>query len=413
MYTSESSFVTVAFRAVTKMAAMFVSKEKIQKSETWFKSTFPRSKEGRSRFLVSLLAITSLILTFIVYAFAYPIAYGVGIPLMWFFHENGHLYAVRRLNLRVDSVIWWAFVGVIMKLAPGELSDRRIEAIVGISGPVFGLVTTALLYVAFQELDFAISRSLGGRWTYDIAVIFLLAIVYNFIQMAITVRPFDGGRVAQIIHPLFRPVGLVVMIAVSIVFPASWVTIMWLLVLTDMRFFFQWRRVWLMAAITISMIIRILLGYGREEWWWNVSDLVIAWLAFSWAWGQARRGRPFHLLPEWRIIVRVWRKFSGVWGERGDDRRTYPDRRQISRQSNDRRQSERRISGSIFMRRDIPIDYMDRQNNPGEFVDRRGRGKWIVPLTREGALWLLYYTIVQGGLIALGSYMFFHLPPSP
>jgi hypothetical protein len=296
---------------------------------------------------------------------------------MWLVHETGHIVAARMFGLVVHAVWFIPFVGAIMLMVQALLMrEKTTEAKVGIAGPISGFIGTSVGYLLLAL--FGERLSIGMQK--DVSVILLLSVAYNLLQLVITIRPFDGGRVTQIIHPGFRIFALLFLGATTVLWPRSWLIVVWLLVLTDLRFFHQWRRVWVSFALTVLLFLGLFIGFGRDAWWWNATDLILCFLTLAWALGQAKKDpKHWRALPEWRVIVSISKRILGSWSHRGVDRRHVEDRRKGKR--GDRRNGDRRSRNGA-----LPIDLSVRD---GEFVDRRSRPPEVTRSTR--LLWLAVY----------------------
>jgi hypothetical protein len=387
MYTSDG-FMGLPRRIVAAIPDRLLSPTKKETVIHWFARTFPSTADGASRLAITLTALLSLLVTFAVHLLAYPIQYASGVTLMWLLHETGHVVAARTLGLAVHAVWFIPFIGVIMLADQAKLlRSHSVEAAVGIAGPVSGFLGTVILYGAFLAFEDA----LPGWLVQDALIIFLLSAIYNGLQLTITIRPFDGGRVTQIIHPGFKVAAFVPLVAISALWPTSWVVILWLLPLMDLRFEHQWRRFWISATLALLFIFLVFTGGGRSVWWWNVSDGILVWLTLLWAWGQAKKDtKHWRSLPEWRVLVSAWKHATGDWADRENDRRGGTERRGAQR--GDRRRYDRRDNKSAR-----PIDL---RHEGGAFIDRRGNEHRATRTIRLA--WLLAYLATLGAHVFLG-----------
>lgn len=357
----------------------------------WLLRTFPATPDGASRLLISLTALVSLLATFAVHALAYPMNIATGVTLMWFVHETGHVVAARMLGLAVHAVWFIPFVGVIMLMSQSALlRQQRKEAIIGIAGPLSGLLGSALALGAL----YLFKGRLGTEVVSAAAFLILLSVAYNVFQLMLTVRPFDGGRVTQIVHPGFRFVALVLVLLVTFLWPKSWLIVIWALLLTDLRFFFQWRRLWLTAVLLGALLVGILTGNGRDVWWWNGADIFLLLLTLKWAYQQAQKDRnSWRKLPEWQALLSIEKHLFGSWKAREGDRRHEGERRHKVR-GDDRRNGDdpRRL-------RLMPIDL---RHEGGAFVDRRTHEHDARVCRTERTVWLIVYLSTLLAHLAIG-----------
>jgi Zn-dependent protease len=147
----------------------------------------------------------SMMLMIIVYTYVYGWKYAIGIVLLLFIHEMGHLTASRRLGIDTSLPMFLPFIGAIiqMKEAP---KDAKTESIIGIAGPIFGaLGAFVCLYIGtiFNSILLLALAYFG----------FLLT-VFNLIPA----YPLDGGRIVTAISLKFWIVGIPVMVFFSLYF---------------------------------------------------------------------------------------------------------------------------------------------------------------------------------------------------
>lgn len=147
----------------------------------------------------------SMMVMIVVYTLMYGWKYAVGIVLLLFIHEMGHLTASRRLGIDTSMPMFIPFVGALIQMRQ-EPKDAKTEAIVGIAGPVFGVIgafVCLFLGNLFQSGIFLALAYFG----------FLLT-VFNLIPA----HPLDGGRVVTAISVKLWFVGIPIMLFFSIYF---------------------------------------------------------------------------------------------------------------------------------------------------------------------------------------------------
>ncbi|MBC8016535.1 MAG: site-2 protease family protein [Sporomusaceae bacterium] len=147
----------------------------------------------------------SMMLMVVVYTYMYGWKYAIGLVLLLFIHEMGHLTASRRLGIDTSLPMFIPFVGAIiqMKQAP---KDAKTESIVGIAGPLYGVLGAfACLFIGnlFNSPLFLALAYFG----------FLLT-VFNLIPA----HPLDGGRIVTAISLKLWLVGIPVMVFFSLYF---------------------------------------------------------------------------------------------------------------------------------------------------------------------------------------------------
>ena len=140
------------------------------------------------------------------YALLFPVWFAVGIVVLIWVHEMGHVLQLRREGIPASAPMFIPFLGafVAMKQMP---KDALAEARVGLAGPVLGTLgglATLGLYAATREPLF-----LGLAY---------FNFVINLFNLA-PLLPLDGGRAVGAMSLVFQLLGLVVMVALFFVAP--------------------------------------------------------------------------------------------------------------------------------------------------------------------------------------------------
>jgi Zn-dependent protease len=148
----------------------------------------------------------TMLLSIGVYALLFPVWFAVGIVVLIWVHEMGHVLQLRREGIPASAPMFIPLLGafVAMKQMP---KDALAEARVGLAGPVLGTLggLAALgLYAATREPLF-----LGLAYFNSIINLFNLA----------PLLPLDGGRAVGAMSLGFQVAGLVVMVALFFVAP--------------------------------------------------------------------------------------------------------------------------------------------------------------------------------------------------
>ncbi len=140
------------------------------------------------------------------YALLFPVWFAVGIVVLIWVHEMGHVLQLKREGIKASAPMFIPFLGafVAMKEMP---KNALAEARVGLAGPVLG--------------------TLGGlgvlgvyAWTQN--PLFLGLAYFNFLINLFNlapILPLDGGRAVGALSPAFWLLGLAVMAALFFVAP--------------------------------------------------------------------------------------------------------------------------------------------------------------------------------------------------
>jgi Zn-dependent protease len=145
---------------------------------------------------VSIAAYTSL--------WGFPFA--VGIVVLLFVHEMGHVIQLRREGIRASAPIFIPFLGAM--IGARSLGDNALaEAKVGLAGPVLGSIGAAVCVVIWKETGNDIWRAL--------AYIGFLLNLFNLIPVV----PLDGGRAMAAMTPWMWIVGFGGLVVLAFVDP--------------------------------------------------------------------------------------------------------------------------------------------------------------------------------------------------
>ena len=140
------------------------------------------------------------------YALLFPVWFAVGLVVLIWVHEMGHVLQLRREGIKASAPMFIPFIGafVAMKEMP---KNALAEARVGLAGPVLGSL-----------------GALGAWGIYEITQepLYLgLAYVGFFLNLfnLLPMLPLDGGRAVGVLSPVFWLVGVVGMVALLFVNP--------------------------------------------------------------------------------------------------------------------------------------------------------------------------------------------------
>ena len=147
------------------------------------------------------------------YALLFPVWFAVGIVVLIWIHEMGHVLQLKREGIKASAPMFIPFLGafVAMKEMP---KNALAEARVGLAGPVLG--------------------TLGGlgvlgiyAWTQN--PLFLGLAYFNFLINLFNlapILPLDGGRAVGALSPAFWLLGLAVMAALFFVAPIIFLVVL-------------------------------------------------------------------------------------------------------------------------------------------------------------------------------------------
>jgi Zn-dependent protease len=155
--------------------------------------------------------------------------FGIGLVLLLFVHEMGHVIEARRQGLPVSAPMFIPFLGAMITMREMP-QDAWREARIGIAGPLFGSAGAAALYLAGVAYD---SRPLKA-----IAFLGFLINLFNLLPAS----PLDGGRIAAALHPVMWFLGVLGLLALVFVRPNPILIIILLVAASEVWHRWQMRR---------------------------------------------------------------------------------------------------------------------------------------------------------------------------
>ena len=132
--------------------------------------------------------------------------FGIGLVVLLFVHEMGHVLEAKRQGLPVSAPFFIPFLGAAIQMKRMPQSAWH-EALNGIAGPILGTAGAAVIW--------AIGAYFDSRPLVALAFLGFLINLFNLVPFL----PLDGGRIAVAIHPWIVALGLVALIGLVIVQP--------------------------------------------------------------------------------------------------------------------------------------------------------------------------------------------------
>jgi Zn-dependent protease len=150
--------------------------------------------------LIWKFGMTSLSMLFMMWVYSnfYGWGFSVGIVLLIFVHEMGHVIAAKMLGMPVSAPLFIPFFGaaIVMKQNP---RDAWTEALMAYGGPLAGGLGGWICFLA------------GEAWQWPLLIaVASITFVINLFNL-IPVPPLDGGRICAAVSPWFWLVGLVLL----------------------------------------------------------------------------------------------------------------------------------------------------------------------------------------------------------
>jgi Zn-dependent protease len=139
----------------------------------------------------------TMILSIGAYALLYPWQFAVGLVILIFIHECGHLIAARHVGLPVSAPMFIPFIGAIIALKEAP-KNAWIEAQVGIGGPLLGAAGAVLCHLIYVVTGQPLFRLLAN-----------VGYLINLFNLA-PIGFLDGGRIVTALSPWLWLVGTVI-----------------------------------------------------------------------------------------------------------------------------------------------------------------------------------------------------------
>ena len=182
------------------------------------------------------------------YALLWSWWFAVGLVVLLFVHEMGHVLEAKRQGLPVSAPMFIPFLGALITLKQLPHDVWR-EARVALAGPLVGTLGALAFW--------AIGAATGRDYFTAMAYVGFFLNLFNLLPIV----PLDGGRAVAALHPAFWFVGLAALAAILIVSPNP--ILLFILVIGGMELWSRWRHRRADAAVeyyTISTRRRIAVG---------------------------------------------------------------------------------------------------------------------------------------------------------
>jgi Zn-dependent protease len=150
--------------------------------------------------------------------------FGIGLVVLLFVHEMGHVLEARRQGLPVSAPLFIPFMGALITLKQIP-NDAWREAKLALGGPLLGSLGAAAIWVAGVAFDSQALKALA-----------FLGFFINLFNL-LPVVPLDGGRIVAALHPAFWVAGFAALVGLVIWRPNPILLIILLFSATEL-----WRR---------------------------------------------------------------------------------------------------------------------------------------------------------------------------
>jgi Zn-dependent protease len=152
--------------------------------------------------------------------------FGVGLIVLLFVHEMGHVLEAKRQGLPVSAPLFIPFMGAMITMREMP-QDAWNEAKVAIAGPLIGSLGAAVIWIAGEATDSNHLKALA-----------FLGFLINLFNL-LPVVPLDGGRIVAALHPALWVVGFVGLLGLVVFAPNPLLII--IVVLAGLELWNRWR----------------------------------------------------------------------------------------------------------------------------------------------------------------------------
>lgn len=219
----------------------------------------------------------SMTLSAFVYSFIFGIWFAVGLVIMLFVHEMGHVIAMKMKGMPTKAPVFIPMLGAII-FAPAFKNSEE-EAFIGYGGPLLGTIGAIFL--------FGIWALMPGHHELLLLVSYIGAFINLF--NLIPIRPLDGGRITQVIGKWFKYIGLACLLLFSFLIREPVILLIWIIVLQDIRMK-PWLKFGLGIVCQTAMMLLMYMGFSTQKFWVDIIDIAVATiLNLLFYWGATRQ----------------------------------------------------------------------------------------------------------------------------
>jgi Zn-dependent protease len=152
--------------------------------------------------------------------------FGIGLVVLLFVHEMGHVLEAKRQGLPVSAPLFIPFLGALITLKQMPHNAWN-EAKLAIAGPIVGSAGAAVIWIAGAAADSNHLKALA-----------FLGFLINLFNL-LPVVPLDGGRIVAALHPALWLVGFLALL--GLVFLAPNPILIIILIFSGMELWQRWR----------------------------------------------------------------------------------------------------------------------------------------------------------------------------
>ena len=152
--------------------------------------------------------------------------FGIGLIVLLFVHEMGHVIEAKRQGLPVSAPLFIPFLGALITLKQMPHNAWN-EAKLALGGPIVGSLGAAGIWLAGVAYDSNHLKALA-----------FLGFFLNLFNL-LPVVPLDGGRIVSALHPVLWLVGFLALLGLVFLSPNPILII--ILIVSGMELWTRWR----------------------------------------------------------------------------------------------------------------------------------------------------------------------------
>ena len=168
------------------------------------------------------LTLLSMFVSVLCYGLTMELLTATVFVTLLFVHEMGHVLFARWKNISVSIPVFIPFVGAFIAIDERDLDTPQNEAWVGLGGPLVGGLAAGCAFVVW---------ALWFPHSVEVALGINFAFFLNVFNM-LPVRPFDGGRIVQVMGKWAEALGVFLLILYTYFHFNFIMGVIWIMVLT-------------------------------------------------------------------------------------------------------------------------------------------------------------------------------------
>lgn len=165
--------------------------------------------------LVAVLkTAVSMVVSILAYTLLFPgnfaerLLFATGFVFLILIHELGHVAAMRYYGLSASPPIFIPFLGAMIRLREAP-ADAKVEAVVGIGGPLLGTAGAIACYGLYLAMP---ADAQARPLVHVLAHIGFMLNLFNLLP----VPPLDGGRITAAVSPKIWMLGIAGLLAIVV-----------------------------------------------------------------------------------------------------------------------------------------------------------------------------------------------------